>query len=62
MQARLEAMEMARDKDVGDVSEPEVGAVEEEELADVTPEMRFFKSVLISTLNLDLKFQFIQEA
>jgi len=49
MQARLEAMEMARDEDAGDVSEPEVGAAEEEEPADVTPEMRFFKSVLRST-------------
>lgn len=49
MQARLEAMEMARDEDAGDVSEPEVGAAEQEEPADVTPEMRFFKLVLRST-------------
>lgn len=49
MQARLEAMEMARDEDAGDVSEPEVGATEEEEPADITLEMRFFKSILRST-------------
>ena len=49
MQVRLEAMEMGRDADVRDVSEPEVGAAEDEEPADVTPEMRFFKSVLRST-------------
>eukprot|EP00253_Pinus_taeda_P011013 PITA_11013 len=49
MQARLEAMEMERDADVEDVIEPEVGAAEEEEHADVTLEMRFFKSVLRST-------------
>jgi len=49
MQARLEAMEMARDEYVGDVSEPEVGAIEEEEPTDVTLEMKFFKSVLRST-------------
>ena len=49
MKARLEAVEMTRDEDVGDVSELEVGAAEEEEPIDLTPEMRFFKSVLRST-------------
>lgn len=38
-----------RDADVGNVSEPEVEAAKEEELAEVAPEMRFFKSVLVST-------------
>ena len=49
MQARLEAMEMGRYADARDVSEPKAEAVEEEEPADVTPEMRLFKSVLRST-------------
>lgn len=49
IQARLEALEIARDEDAGDVSELEVGATEEEEPIDVIPEMRFFKSLLIST-------------
>lgn len=49
MQARLEAMEMGWDANVGDVSEPEVGVAEDEEPADVTPKMRFFKSALRST-------------
>ena len=48
MQARLEAMEMGRDADVGDVSEPGAEASKEEP-ANVTLEMRFFKSVLRST-------------
>jgi len=55
MQARLEAMKMGRDADVGDVNEPDVGAEEDEELADVTPEMRFFKSVLRSTFQPKLE-------
>eukprot|EP00253_Pinus_taeda_P007293 PITA_07293 len=49
MQARLEAVEMERDADVGDVSEPKAGVAEDEEPIDVTPEMRFFRSVLRST-------------
>lgn len=51
MQARLEAVQMGnqRDVDVGDVSEPEVEAAEEEEPAEVTLQMRFFKSLLGST-------------
>lgn len=32
MKARLEAMEMARDEDAGDVSEPEVGAADKRNL------------------------------
>lgn len=55
MQARLEAMEMGRDVDAGDVSEPKAKVAEEEEHADVTPEMRFFKSVLRSTSKLRLE-------
>ena len=48
MQARLEAVEMGNQRDVGvgDVSEPEVEVADEEEPGEVTPEMRFFKSVL----------------
>ena len=49
MQARLEAMETGRDADVGDVSNPEVEVAEEEQRVEVTPEMRFFHSVLRST-------------
>ena len=51
MQARLEAVEMGNQRDVGvgDVSEPEPEAAEEEEPTEVTPKMRFFKSALGST-------------
>ena len=51
MQARLEEMEMKnqRDADAGDVSEPEIESAKEGEPAEVTPEMRFFKSMLGST-------------
>ena len=49
MPARLEAMEMGRDVNVRDVSEPEAEFAKEEEAVEVTPEMRFFKSVLRST-------------
>jgi len=48
MQARLDALTTGRNIDDGDVSELEVEAVEEEAVA-VTPEMRFFQSVLRST-------------
>lgn len=41
-------METRNERD-GDVSQPEVEAVEEEEAVEVTHEMRFFKSVLGST-------------
>ena len=47
MQARLDALTIGKNIDDGDVSEPKVEAVEEEVVA-VTPEMRFFQSVLIS--------------
>ena len=48
MQARLEVVEMGNQGDagVGDVSEPEPKATKEEEPTEVTPKMRFFKSVL----------------
>ena len=48
IQARLEAMEIGQQRDPEDVSEPET---EEEEGGNVelTPEMRFFKTVLVST-------------
>lgn len=60
MQVRLQAVEMRnqRDAGAGDVSEPEAEAVEEEEPAEVTPEMRFFKSVLGSTSKTRLKVSF----
>jgi len=49
MQARLEALTLGRNIDDGDVSEPKVETKEEEETIVVTPEMRFFQSVLRST-------------
>jgi len=49
MQARLEALIAGRNIDDGDVSEPEVETEEEEETIAITPEMRFFQSVLRST-------------
>jgi len=48
LQARLNALTSDRNIDDGDVSEPEVEATEEEAVQ-VTPEMRFFQSVLKST-------------
>ena len=47
IQARLEAIEVGQHRDPKDVSEPE--AEEEEENVELTPDMRFFKSVLGST-------------
>ena len=60
MQAKLEIMEMGnqRDADAGDVSEPEVESIEEGEPAEVTPEIRFFKSVLGSTFKPRLEVSF----
>ena len=49
MQARLVTVEIGRVADVEDVREPEAGAAEDEDPADVTPEMGFFRSVLRST-------------
>eukprot|EP00253_Pinus_taeda_P009524 PITA_09524 len=51
MQAILEEVEMRNQGDAGarDVSEPKVEVAKEEEPAEVTPEMRFFKLVLGST-------------
>jgi len=46
---------MERDEDFGDVSEPEVGIIEEEEPTDVTPKRIFFKLVLRSTSKLRLE-------
>lgn len=48
LRARLDALTSDRNIDDGDVSEPEVEATEEE-VVEVTPEMRFFQSVLRST-------------
>ena len=48
MQARLDALTSDRNLDDGDVSETEVEATEEE-VIEITSEMRFFHSVLIST-------------
>jgi len=48
MQARLEEVEMGRDVDAKDVSEPKAEATEEAP-PDVTPEMSFFRLVLRST-------------
>ena len=48
LRARLDALTSDRNIDDGDVSEPEVEATEEEAVQ-VTPEMRFFQSVLKST-------------
>lgn len=50
MQSRLEALTTGRNIDDGDVSEPKVETKEEEETIVVTPEMRFFQSVLRSTV------------
>lgn len=47
MRARLDALAIGINIDDGDVSEPEIEAVEEEAIV-VTPEMRFFQSVLRS--------------
>ena len=47
IQARLEAIEVGHPRDPEDVSEPE--AEEEEENIELTPDMRFFISVLGST-------------
>ena len=49
LQARVDALTSDRNIDDGDVSEPEIEAAEEEEAVQVTPEMRFFQSVLKST-------------
>ena len=49
LQARVDALTSDRNIDDGDVSEPEIEAAEEEETVQVTPEMRFFQSVLRST-------------
>ena len=49
LRARVDALTTSRNIDDGDVSEPEVEAVEEEEAVQVTPEMRFFQSMLRST-------------
>eukprot|EP00253_Pinus_taeda_P016200 PITA_16200 len=48
LQARLDALTSDRNIDDGDVSEPEIEATEEEAVQ-VTPEMKFFQSVLKST-------------
>ena len=47
IQARLEAMETGQQRDPENVSEPE--AEEEGGNVELTPQMRFFKSVLGST-------------
>ena len=47
IQARLGEIELGHQRDPKDVSEPE--AEEEEENVELTPDMRFFKSVLGST-------------
>ena len=49
LRARVDALTSDRNIDDGDVSEPEIEATEEEEAVEVTPEMRFFQSVLKST-------------
>lgn len=48
MRARVDALTSDRNIDDGDVSEPEIEVAEEEEVVQVTPEMRFFQSVLKS--------------
>ena len=47
IQARLEVIEVGNPRDPEDVSEPE--AEEEEDNIELTPDMRFFKSILGST-------------
>jgi len=48
LRTRLDVLTSDRNRDDGDVSEPEVEATKEE-VVQVTPEMRFFQSVLKST-------------
>ena len=45
----MDALTSDRNIDDGDVSEPEIEDAEEEEAVQVTPEMRFFQSLLKST-------------
>ena len=45
----MDALTSDRNIDDGDVSEPEIEAAKEEEVVQVTPEMRLFQSVLKST-------------
>ncbi len=54
MQARLDALTTGRNIGDGDVSELEVEAAEEEAIA-VTPQMRFFQSVLRSTARPEIE-------
>lgn len=49
LRARVDAVTSDRIIDDRDVSEPEIEATEEEEVVQVTPEMRFFQLVLKST-------------